>query len=82
MANETAFLGHTSLKRQNQCVQLPWALAWSSVRPTQAASGSVYDTQGSWWALKAAVCHGNTGFVGSDLLGSGLGPASHSPNQG
>ena len=31
---------------------------------------------------KAAVCHCNTGFVGSDLLGSGLGPASHSPNQG
>jgi len=31
---------------------------------------------------KAAVCHGNTGFVGSDLLGGALGPASHSPNQG
>ena len=31
---------------------------------------------------KAAVCHGNTGFVGSDLLGGELGPASHSPIQG
>jgi hypothetical protein len=39
----------------------PTALAWSSVRPTQATSGSMYATDGTTLALKAAAASSSTG---------------------